>query len=130
MRIGRLARDSGCSVETIRYYERVGLLPAVKRSINGYREYTTHHQKCLGLILNCRNLGFSQDQVRRMTELAVDDVPECRQVREVVIKHLAEVRQKQDELGKMEAALNRLARKCDRDGTLKECPVIDELMAE
>ena len=130
MRIGHLARTYGCSVETIRYYERVGLLPPVKRSVNGYREYTISHQKCLGLVLRCRGLGFSQGQVRRLTELACEDGPECERVKAVVLEHLSEVRAKQQELCKMESALKRLARQCDAHGTLPECPVIDELMSE
>lgn len=126
MRIGELAKQSGCSVETIRYYEQVRLLPTVERSLNGYRHYSDSHRKWLLLILKSRALGFTQDQVRQLTELASSENINCQQVHAVVMEHLAEVEAKQRELAAMEIALKRLAKKCSE--AVVDCPVIDELM--
>jgi MerR family mercuric resistance operon transcriptional regulator len=127
MRIGQLADTCNCSPETIRYYEKIGLLPAAIRRDNGYRDYETSHQKWLGFILRSKALGFSQKEVRRLTGLATAPSSTCQDVHELVLDHIRDVRARLRELKKMEASLLRLAEKCI-DETLNDCPVIDELM--
>jgi len=128
MRIGQLAKASGCSPETIRYYEKIGLLPPAPRQSNGYRSYDPAHRKWLGFILRSRELGFNQNEVRRLTNLA--DAPEstCQDVHELILAHIRDVRARIQELEQLETALLRLEAKCI-DETLHECPVIDELMS-
>ena len=75
MRIGELAQACDCPAETIRYYEKIGLLPQAVRRANGYRSYEDKHQKWLQFIIRSRELGFSQDEVRRLTDLAGDGDP-------------------------------------------------------
>lgn len=127
MRIGELAQSCGCAVETVRYYEKIGLLPAAGRLPNGYRVYEETHRKWLQFVLHSRALGFTQDEVRRLTAVAQQEHPSCSDVNEILIEHIGDVRHKLEKLQRMELALLRLQAKC-HNGTLDECPVIDELM--
>jgi MerR family mercuric resistance operon transcriptional regulator len=127
MRIGELARTCDCPAETIRYYEKIGLLPQAVRLANGYRSYEDTHQKWLQFILRSKELGFSQDEVRRLTDLAHQKQPDCADVHELLEEHVNDVRKRVRALRRMERALVRLKTQC-QDGTLHDCPVIDELM--
>ncbi len=127
MRIGELSADCGCPVETIRYFEKIGLLPHPVRGANGYRHYDASQQKWLQFILRSRALGFTQKEVRRLSDIAHQLQPACTDVHELLIEHIADVRKKQRDLRRMQKSLERLKSKC-QDGTLNDCPVIDELM--
>ncbi len=127
MRIGELANACDCPVETIRYYEKIGLLPAAARLANGYRSYDDEHRKWLQFIIRSRELGFSQDEVRRLTDLAHQKQPACADVHKLLEDHVHDVRNRVRELERMQRALVRLKRQC-QNGTLHDCPVIDELM--
>ena len=127
MRIGELARACDCPAETIRYYEKIGLLPQAVRRTNGYRSYEDTHRKWLQFILRSRELGFSQDEVRRLTDVAHQKQPACADVHELLQEHVNDVRKRVRALRRMERALVRLKTQC-QDGTLHDCPVIDELM--
>ena len=127
MRIGELATACDCAVETIRYYEKVGLLPRAARLANGYRAYGETHEKWLHFILRSKKLGFSQDEVRRLTDLAHRERPACADVHELLEEHVSDVRKRIEELQRLQRALLRLKAQC-QDGTLHDCPVIDELM--
>ena len=128
MQIGKLAKYCDCPVETIRYYEKIGLLPKPTRLSNGYRSYDEAHRKWLQFILRSRALGFSQDEVRRLTDVAHQQRPPCIAVYDLLQEHVDDVQKRVRELQRMERALVRLKDKC-HDGTLHDCPVIDELMA-
>ena len=127
MRIGEIARACDCPVETIRYYEKIGLLPQAVRLANGYRSYDGSHQKWLQFILRSKKLGFSQDEVRRLADLAHQKQPACADVHQLLEEHVDDVRKRVRALKRMERALVRLKTQC-KDGTLHDCPVIDELM--
>ena len=127
MRIGHLAQSCDCSRETIRYYEKIGLLPPAIRTANGYRSYDSSHRKWLAFILRSKALGFSQDEVRRLTDLADAPNSTCQDVHQLILAHIADVRARLQELQQLETSLLRLEAKCI-DETLHECPVIDELM--
>src|SRR5712692_3417713 len=103
--IGRLSRDTGTKVETIRYYERVGLLPAPARSEGGYRLYRVDHLKRLNFIRRARTLGFSIDEVRTLLRLADERRRPCAEVRVVAEAHLEDVRAKIADLTAMEHVL-------------------------
>ena len=128
MRIGQLAKACECSPETIRYYEKIGLLTPAIRQANGYRDYESSHRKWLGFILRSKALGFSQDEVRRLTNLANSPGSTCQDVHELIVAHISDVRARLQELQELEKSLQRLEAKCI-DETLHECPVIDELMS-
>ncbi len=128
MRIGQLAEACACSPETIRYYEKIGLLPAAIRRANGYRSYDSSHRKWLDFILRSKALGFSQDEVRRLTNIADSPNSTCQDVHELIVVHIGSVRARLQELQQLESALLRLEAKCINE-TLHDCPVIDELMS-
>lgn len=92
MVIGRLSKDTGTKVETIRYYERVGLLPAPARSAGGYRLYRVDHLKRLNFIRRARALGFSIDEIRTLLRLADERKRPCAEVRVVADAHLSDAR--------------------------------------
>ena len=128
MQIGKLSTSCECPVETIRYYEKIGLLPQPVRLANGYRSYDETHRKWLQFILRSRALGFSQDEVRRLADVAHQHRPACDEVHDLLQDHVIDVRRRVRELRRMEKALVRLRDKC-HDGTLHDCQVIDELMS-
>lgn len=127
MRIGELATACDCPVETIRYYEKIGLLPPPLRQANGYRCCDESRQKWLQFILRSRSLGFTLDEVRRLASIVHQSQPACSEVHALLAAHVVDVREKVRELKRMERALVRLKAKC-QEGTLHDCPVIDELM--
>ena len=127
MKIGELARNCGCPAETIRYFEKIGLLPTPVRGVNGYRYYDESNQKWLQFILRSRALGFTQIEVRRLSDVAHQSQPACADVHELLVEHIIDVQKKMKDLRRMQRALERLKSKC-QNGTLHDCPVIDELM--
>jgi DNA-binding transcriptional MerR regulator len=127
MRIGELSRTCGCPAETIRYFEKIGLLPRAVRGVNGYRSYDESHRKWLHFILRSRALGFTQNEVRRLSDFAHQSQAACPDVHGLLVEHIADVQKKLQDLQRMQKALERLELKC-QDGTLNDCPVIDELM--
>jgi MerR family mercuric resistance operon transcriptional regulator len=127
MRIGKLASECGCSVETIRYYEKIGLLSKPERAENGYRIYTDNQFKWLQFILRCREIGLSQHEIRQLVNLERDAPAKCDDVSALLTDHLVLLRKKLASLNRMEKAISRLQEKC-KSGTLNECPVIIELL--
>ncbi len=127
MRIGELAAICDCPTETVRYYEKIGLLPPATRLANGYRSYQDSHLRWLQFILRSKGLGFSQKEVRRLTDLAQPRHSACGDVHALLTQRVADVRDKLRELKRMERSLLRLKTQCQA-GTLHACPVIDELM--
>ena len=124
--IGRLAKHTGTNIETIRYYERVGLWPAPARSAGGYRLYGTEHLKRLNFIRRARTLGFSIGEVRTLLRLGDERKRPCAEVRVVAEAHLADVRTKIADLKVMERVLRETVARC-ADGTGSHCPLIDAL---
>ncbi len=124
--IGTLSQRTGCNIETIRYYERVGLLPSPARSPGGYRLYGTEHLKRLTFIRRARALGFSIDEVRTLLKLADQRKRPCAEVRLVAAGHLEDVRAKIADLKTMERVLSETVARC-AEGAGSHCPVIDAL---
>jgi MerR family transcriptional regulator, mercuric resistance operon regulatory protein len=127
--IGRLAKQTDANVETIRYYERVRLLPAPARSPSGYRLYRTEHLKRLNFIRRARALGFSIDEVRTLLRLADERKRPCAEVRVVANAHLADVQAKIADLRVMERVLRETVARC-ADGRRIHCPLIEALYRE
>ena len=127
IQIGELSRRSGCNIETIRYYERIGLLPRPPRSASRYRLYGRDDVNRLTFVRRARELGFSLDEVRALLALSADQGREtCVEVRELAVGHLADVRAKIADLRAMERALADAVRRCDA-GEPAGCPLIDAL---
>ncbi len=127
--IGTLSKRTGCNIETIRYYERVGLLPTPARSAGGYRLYGTDHLKRLTFIRRARALGFSIDEVRTLLKLADERKRPCAEVRVVAGAHLRDVRAKIADLRAMERVLQKTLVRCAR-GAGSDCPLIEALYRE
>lgn len=127
--IGTLSKHTGTNVETIRYYERVRLLPTPARSAGGYRLYATEHLKRLSFIRRARALGFSLEEVRTLLKLADERKRPCAEVRVVAEAHLNDVHAKIDDLKAMERVLKETVARCAK-GTGSHCPVIDALYRE
>jgi MerR family mercuric resistance operon transcriptional regulator len=129
IRIGELSRRTGCNIETIRYYERVCMLPPPPRSASRYRLYAAGDVHRLTFVRRARESGFSLDEVRALLALSVDTGREtCVEVRELAASHLADVRAKIADLRAMERALADAVRRCDA-GDPAGCPLIDALSA-
>jgi MerR family transcriptional regulator, mercuric resistance operon regulatory protein len=127
IQIGELSRRTGCNIETIRYYERISLLPAPARSAGHYRVYETADVRRLAFIRRARELGFTLDEVRTLLPLSANDAQgACAEVRELAARHLAEVRAKIADLRAMERVLADAVRRCAA-GELPGCPVIEAL---
>ena len=126
--IGGVSRETGCNIETIRYYERIGLLSDPPRSAGGHRLYNPEHVKRLTFIRRGRQLGFTLDQVRQLLSLVDGGVFTCEDVQRIALAHLDEVREKIADLERLEIALSSMAEQCS-GGQVPECPVIDALFA-
>ena len=122
--IGALSKRTGSKVETIRYYERVGLLPAPARSAGGYRLYATEHLRRLTFVRRARALGFSIKEVRKLLNLADHRPRPCAEARVLAAAHLGEVRAKIADLQAMERVLEETVARC-ADGRSARCPLID-----
>jgi MerR family mercuric resistance operon transcriptional regulator len=124
--IGTLAGRTGVNIETIRYYERIGLLMPPRRSQGGYRLYDLDHTKRLAFIRRARDLGFALGDVRALLGLADKRSRSCAKVRDLAASHLRDVRRKIGDLKRMEAVLRDMVAQC-ADGSLPACPIIDVL---
>lgn len=125
-RIGDLARVTGTKVETIRYYEKMDLLPAPLRSAGNYRVYDQSHLDRLSFIRRGRDLGFSLDEVRALLALADDRKRSCSDVDQIARAHLAEVERKLADLNTLRHELKQIISQCGH-GTIAECRIIEAL---
>ncbi len=124
--IGNLSKQTGCNIETIRYYERIGLMPPAPRSDGGHRVYGEGQAKRLGFIRRTRQLGFTLDEVRTLLRLVDGSRYTCAQVKRITVHHLDDIRRKIEDLRKIERALRAMASRC-AGGAVPACPVIDAL---
>lgn len=129
MKIGEIAARTGTKVETVRYYERAGLLPDPDRTAGNYRSYSKEHLARLSFIRRARDLGFTLEQVRELLDLADDRSRSCASVDAIASTHLAAIERKITDLGGLRDELHRLVASCRR-GTMDECLIIDALAPE
>ena len=124
--IGELSRRTGCNIDTIRFYEKIGVLAKPARTEGGHRIYSGFHQQRLSFVCRARGLGFTLDGVRALLRLADAHDRPCTDVQHVADAHLAEVRGKIADLRAMEAALEILVAHCARGGEVS-CPLLEAL---
>jgi len=126
VKIGEAAAASGCHLETIRYYERIGLMPRPLRTGSGYRSYTEHEVERLRFITRGRDLGFSLEEIRSLLRLADEPDLSCVEVDRLARSHLVDIRQRISELKRMAAELDRVIVGCagDRRGN---CAILGTL---
>lgn len=112
MKIGEAAAASGCHIETIRYYERIGLLKAPKRTSGGYRSYTVDDVEKLRFVSRGRDLGFSLDDIRSLLTLAAEPGGECADVDRIARAHLRDIENRVDQLNRMAEELKKVIDSC------------------
>ena len=121
-----LARQTGCNLETIRYYEKIGMMPDPPRSAAGYRIYGANHVSRLRFILRGRELGFSLDDLRGLLALVDGGRQTCAEVKERTVRHLIDVQAKIADLKRIEKILTYTASKCTGEN-VPDCPVLEAL---
>lgn len=126
MTIGALSERAEVSIETIRYYERIGMLPKPPRSPGGHRLYTNEHKQRLVFIRRSRELGFSLKQVRLLLGLAGSRRLSCAKVKNITEEHIAGIQQRLNDLRRLERALNALVVRCSGDES-PYCPILEAL---
>ncbi|EKS38591.1 MerR family transcriptional regulator [Afipia broomeae] len=126
LRIGDLARATNTKVETIRYYELIGLLPAPFRTSGNFRAYAPEHLGRLSFIRRARDLGFTLDQVRTLLGLSDQKRHSCEAVDVIAREHLADVDRKIEDLKALRAELDSIINQCGR-GTIADCRIIEAL---
>lgn len=127
--IGQLSRRTGVNIETIRYFEKVGLVASPPRTGGGHRIYGDDHLRALGFIRRARELGFTPDEVRGILALGGPTHACCDEVREIASQHLAIVRRKMADLARLEGLLASTIDRCSGDH-VPHCAVIDMIEHE
>ncbi|MEA3252929.1 MAG: helix-turn-helix domain-containing protein [Pseudomonadota bacterium] len=126
LRRGELAKRTGCNIETIRYYERIGLLPDPPRSANGFRSYEERHLTRLTFIRRARELGFTLEEVKDLLRLVDGGHYTCAQVQELALRHADEIQRKINDLHRMQGALKEMAAQCSGK-EVPMCPIVEIL---
>jgi MerR family mercuric resistance operon transcriptional regulator len=126
---GVVSKLTGCNIETLRYYERAGLMPDPARSEGGHRIYTDDQVRRLMFIRRCRQLGFTVEQIRELLRLVDGGDYTCAEVRVITVDHLDDVGRKIADLRKIQTTLRDMAAECD-GGDVPECPIVDVLFKD
>ncbi|PKP88033.1 MAG: transcriptional regulator [Alphaproteobacteria bacterium HGW-Alphaproteobacteria-17] len=126
--IGALASRTGTKVNTIRFYEDIGLLPHAARTVSGRRSYGPEDVRRLSFIRSARGLGFSIDEIRSLTALAAGPEQDCAEVRALAARHLLAVDERLARMAQLRCELARIVELCD-GGRVSECRVIEAIEA-
>lgn len=127
--IGALSAATGVNIETIRYYEKIGLIPAPPRTEGRQRVYDVSHLRRLTFIRRGRELGFSLDQVRELLGLVRGRDLTCANIKAMTDAHVADIRRKVRDLKKLERVLAELAAKCT-SVDVPDCPILEALAGQ
>lgn len=122
----QLARKTGCNLETIRYYEKVELLPAPPRSTNGYRVYPPELVQRLQFILHARDLGFTMEEIRSLLSLTDTGAQTCAEIMVRTETHLGDVRRRIADLQRIERSLSTTLAECTGEN-VPECAILEAL---
>lgn len=126
MKIGELARVTGANIETIRYYERIGLLPEPQRTAANYRSYGEAHRSRLAFVRHSRDLGFTIEEIRSLLDLSDHPERDCGEADRIATGHLEQVEAKIAQLEVLRDELARIVGRC-RGGLAGDCRVIEAL---
>lgn len=126
---GVVAARAGVHIETVRYYERIGLLPSPPRSEGGHRIYDEDSLRRLNFVRRCRELGFTLDDVRGLLRLVDGGNYTCGEIEALTSAHLGDVQRKRADLKRLENVLKSMVARC-KGGEVPECPVIEALFRE
>ncbi len=127
MTIGQVAADAGVNIQTVRYYERRGLLPRAPRTASGYRQYDPDAVARLRFIKRAQDLGFSLEEIAELLELRVEHGAACAAVEAKANEKIAMVEKKIGELERMKTVLVELSRACDLREPTSDCPILETL---
>ena len=127
MKIGQLSALSDCSIQTIRYYEKEGLLEAPLRSEGNFRLYDQTALNRLKFVKRCRTLGITLSEIHQLLDLQKAHSESCTEVSGMIDKRVREVQIKINELQQLETELHALRNKCDNDTAIDECGIIENL---
>lgn len=130
LRIGGLAKETKVNIQTIRYYERRGLLPIPVRREGGYRQYTVNDIRRIRFIKNSQKLGFSLNEISELLSLRVESDDSCMKVLKKAEVKITEIEEKIQTLRQMKKALSSLAETCRKNEKTGECPIIESLDTE
>jgi Cd(II)/Pb(II)-responsive transcriptional regulator len=129
MKIGELANVAQCTVETVRYYEKAGLLPEPARTSGNFRVYGPEHMERLRFIRNCRALGMSHEEIHTLLKLTDQPTEGCGAVNAVFDQHIAHVEERIQELAQLKLQLNALRQRCQSERTVDACGILHGLAA-
>lgn len=125
--IGDLSKATDTKVVTIRYYEKIDLLPSPERTSGNYRAYETAHLDRLRFIRRCRDLGFTLDQVRDLLSLSSQEDRDCCEVDSIAVAHLAATEEKIADLTRLAGELRRIISRCEGGGVIANCRIVEAL---
>lgn len=125
--IGRLAREAGVNLETVRYYERRGLLPSPPRSASGYRLFPPDAARRLRFIRRAQDLGFSLTEIRELLSLRVSATARSTDIRKRAKAKIADIEAKIRSLDSMKRTLRKLTNACEGSAPIAECPILESL---
>lgn len=129
MQIGQLARQAGVPIDTVRYYERRGLLSEPQRRPSGYRDYDVDDLARLRFIRRSKALGFTLDEIRELLRLSATQDADRGEIRALAARRLADVEQRLRELNSIRDTLDGLVNACSGRGPVAGCPIIERVLA-
>ncbi|MBN8502109.1 MAG: Cd(II)/Pb(II)-responsive transcriptional regulator [Sphingomonadales bacterium] len=129
MRIGELGQATGVDIETIRHYEKIGLLSPPAREANGYRNYDAAHVERLAFIRHCRALDMPLAEVKRLLDFVAHPEADCGDINRLIEEQLGRVRERLSSMQALEKQLVALRARCGENHTARECGILHELVA-
>jgi Cd(II)/Pb(II)-responsive transcriptional regulator len=129
MKIGELAKEARCTTETIRFYEKEGLMPDAQRTDANYRNYTAVHIERLRFIRNCRALDMTHDEIRALLRLTDHPTDRCQSIDALLDEHIGHVDARLAELHHLKEQLIELREKCTGEHTIEACGIVQGLAA-
>lgn len=129
MKIGELAKRTQCEVETIRYYEREGLLPVPPRTLGNYRQYSEQDAERLLFIRHCRSLGMSLDDIRVLQHFQAEPELACDEINALLDRHLQQTQTQIQSLQRLQSQLQNLRRACDAHLSARQCGILQNLQS-
>jgi len=127
LNIGQVAKQTGVTVETVRFYEKHGLIAAPQRSDSGYRQYPPETVKRVQFIQHAKEVGFTLKDIGELLALRREPGTTCTDIKLHATQKIEEVDQKIQDLKRIRDALGRMIMKCSGRGTLSQCPILEEL---
>lgn len=128
--IGEVAKQTGVGVETIRFYERKGLIDEPPRKASGYRQYDGEIIKRLSFIRKAKTLGFTLTEIKELLSLKAEEGSDCEDVKQLAGEKLADIELKLESLKRMKRVLKKLVDQCPGQGSARDCPILDMLSNE